>query len=375
MKKQTLTLPIIAVSAVFALAGCGSQSPAQIPDTQPPANTADSTDQAGSTSDEATDKEDDRPSEQSAGGSSDTTPNPYANLEDQKLASTLTGLASNATKVYSFIDIPDIDEEYYAPETIYSLYLTGDSTSTLVVTNPYSSENTTLTRYDGTYEHEGDQLIFSYSDSSGEDTYINSYTFTIDSKDRITDVTASGYSSKMAKAEGIYTCKDPELGLLTLNVSKTGTATMTYEDGTKISGFFTETDDRYDFYCYGDDDELLLDWYIDCSVNGTFKHSPYGENRVEFGGDYEVDGMLGPFTLHVDNSGKAWATINIQGEDIAFSGNAYGAYTDDGVDSSRISSVYLYAEGGYSMDLTLVDLGGEDGWNYSGTYTLPLAAG
>ena len=375
MKKHTLALPIFALSVAFALGGCGSQPSEQAPDIQNTTNETDTTDKSDTVSDETNTQEDAVQQDQAAAKSDDTAPNPYANLDDQKLASTLTGLAFDATKVYSFIDIPDVDEEYYSPETVYSLYITGDSNATLVVTYPYSLGNTSLTQYDGTYELDGDQLIFSYADSSGEDTYINTYNFTIDSKDRITDVTTNGYSSKIAKAEGIYTCKDPELGLLTLNVSKTGTATMTYEDGTKVSGYFTETDDRYDFYCYGDNDELLLDWYIDCSVNGTFKHSPYGENRVEFDGDYEVNGMLGPFTLHVDNTGKAWATINIQGEDIAFSGNAYGAYTDDGVDNNTISSVYLYAEGGYSMDLTLVDLGGDDGWNYSGTYTLPLAAG
>lgn len=300
----------------------------------------------------------------------------YATLKEQMISSELIELSNTAGQVYTFIYTPTEEYEYgedYVPsKTYYSLYVTGDDTGTLVETYNYSETYANFSKYNGKIDKEESKIIFTYEDDYG---YIQAYTFALDSRDRVTDVSTTGFNATAAMAAGTYTCDDPQLGLLTLEVSKMGTAVLKYEDGTELSGHFATSGDRYNFYCYDENDEnLVLDWYVDCSVNGTFKHVPYSSYEVDFDGTYEMFGSLGTITVTVDDTGKAYATIEINGEAIDFSGTAYSE-DGEGGSTSYPTNIYLYSEGGYSMDLNVVDLGGEDGLNYSGTYTLPLAAG
>ncbi len=287
-----------------------------------------------------------------------------------------------ADHVYKFSETVRPYEEYesetgadvYSYDTVYTLFANDDGSAFMTVEYIYTPDRKYTEYYNGRVEGDEDRIDFTYEAQSDYDSGV-SYTFEL-RKGEVESVTSYTYDSMVAEAAGSYTCDDPELGLLTLEVDKNGSASLTMGDGTVYDGYMLSEGTRYDFYAFDEDGELAIDWYVDCSVNGSFSHTPYSSaSKIEFDGLYKCTGMLGDFDMTVNEDGSVEATVEVEGQKMDFTGNAYGKYTEDGVDYKNIGDVYLSSEEGYNLNLEFSYMWDIERWNYYGTLTKPLAAG
>ena len=280
------------------------------------------------------------------------------------------------TTIHPYQEYEDPGSEYYeySYDMTYNLYLNDDGTASLEILYPYFPDKMTTDHYNGTWTEEGDTIEFKYDAVSDVDSS-EIFVFKMDG-DNVVTVENVYYDEMVAQAAGTYTCDDPYMGKLTLEITKYGAATLTVEDGTVYEGHLISSGNRYDFYAYDENNELALDWYVDCSVNGTFSHTPYGDSQdIGYDGEYKCTGMLGDFKMIVDEEGEASATVKIDGNDVEFNGHAYPLYTDEGSDYKHIGEVYLNSEEGYSLNIELTYMDDIDMWNYHGYLSSPLAAG
>ena len=289
------------------------------------------------------------------------------------------GIKADHTYTYSETIRPyeeyGYDDEHadYSYETAYNLYANDDGTATLVVDYIYTDARKNTDTYSGKWEDIDGNIEFTY-EAQNDNDYSTTYSFEL-SGDKVLSVNSFTLDTAVAQAAGTYTCDDPDMGMLELVINRDGTASLSTEDGRIYNGYITSEGTRYDFYAY-EDDELVIDWYVDCSVNGSFSHAPYSEeSMVNYDGTYKCTGMLGDFNMIVDEEGNASATIEVDGAKRNFTGHAYAKYTDNGMDYNSIGDVYLSDEEGYSINIELTYMWDETGWNYHGTLTKPLAAG
>ena len=289
------------------------------------------------------------------------------------------GIKADHTYTYSETIRPyeeyGYDDEHadYSYETAYNLYANDDGTATLVVDYIYTDARKNTDTYSGKWEDIDGNIEFTY-EAQNDNDYSTTYSFEL-SGDKVLSVNSFTLDTAVAQAAGTYTCDDPDMGMLELAINRDGTASLSTEDGRIYNGYITSEGTRYDFYAY-EDDELVIDWYVDCSVNGSFSHAPYSEeSMVNYDGTYKCTGMLGDFNMIVDEEGNASATIEVDGAKRNFTGHAYAKYTDNGMDYNSIGDVYLSDEEGYSINIELTYMWDETGWNYHGTLTKPLAAG
>ena len=270
----------------------------------------------------------------------------------------------------------EVGTEYYEYSYVktYNLYLNNDGTASLEILYQYFPERMTSDHYNGTWTEEGDTIEFKYDADSNMDSS-ETYVFELDGNN-VVSVENSFFDEMVAQAAGSYTCDDPYMGELVLDITKYGDATLTVEDGTVYEGHILSEGTRYNFYCNDEEGGLALDWYVDCSVNGTFSHTPYGgEQEINYAGHYACPGMLGDFEMLVDEEGDASLVVEIDGQKVEMEGHAYPRYTDEGVDYNIIGEVYLNSEEGYSMDIELMYMDDINMWNYHGFLSSPLAAG
>ena len=289
------------------------------------------------------------------------------------------GIKADHTYTYSETIRPyeeyGYDDEHadYSYETAYNLYANDDGTATLVVDYIYTEARKNTDTYSGKWEDIDGNIEFTY-EAQNDNDYSTTYSFEL-SGDKVLSVNSFTLDTAVAQAAGTYTCDDPDMGMLELVINRDGTASLSTEDGRIYNGYITSEGTRYDFYAY-EDDEMVIDWYVDCSVNGSFSHAPYSEeSMVNYDGTYKCTGMLGDFNMIVDEEGNASATIEVDGAKRNFTGHAYAKYTDNGMDYNSIGDVYLSDEEGYSINIELTYMWDETGWNYHGTLTKPLAAG
>ncbi|MBO4900596.1 MAG: hypothetical protein J5509_09925 [Lachnospiraceae bacterium] len=288
-----------------------------------------------------------------------------------------------ADRIYQYVDTIYPYQDYEEPGTayyeygydiVYNLYLNNDGTANLEINYQYFDDRMTTELYNGSWSEDGDTIEFKY-DAASEVDSSETYVFEL-SGDHVVSVENNYYDEMVAQAAGTYTCDDPELGELTLTITKYGDASLTYEDGTVQEGRVISEGSRYDFFCHDEEGNLTLDWYVDCSVNGTFRHTPYGEDQeIGYDGHYVCTGMLGDFEMLVDEEGYASVVVEIDGQKVEFEGHAYPKYTEDGADYKNIGEIYLYSDEGYSMDIELMYMDDINMWNYHGFLSSPLAAG
>ena len=314
--------------------------------------------------------------------SADDGKKPSPSKPDDEKPSETEADTPEADHVYKFSETIRPYEDYesetgadvYSYDTVYTLFANDDGSAYMTVEYVYTPDRKYTESYNGRCEGDDDRIDFTYEAQSDYDSGV-SYTFEL-RKGEVESVTSYTYDSMVAEAAGSYTCDDPELGQLTLDVDKNGSASLTIGDGTVYDGYMLSEGTRYNFYAFDDDGELAIDWYVDCSVNGSFSHSPYGnESKIAFNGLYKCTGMLGDFDMTVNEDGSVTATVEVDGTKVDFTGNAYGKYTDNGVDYNNIGDVYLNSEEGYSMHLEFAYMWDIERWNYHGTITKPLAAG
>jgi len=281
---------------------------------------------------------------------------------------------TETVKPYEGSEDISAEEESYSFDIVYNLYAMDDKTAKMEILYKYNPQKIFTETYEGTWTKYDDSVEFEYSSADVYDGDSN-YIFAIE-RGKVTSVSNYAYNSMIAKAVGTYTCDDPEIGKMTLDIAKDASAVLTLDNGTVFNGHISCDDTRYNFFCYDENDELVYDWYIDCSVNGTFSHTPYGNGySVHYDGLYRCTGMLGDFDMTVYEDGSADVTIKIDGTDRYFSGSTYPKYTDLGPDPNNIGEVYLTSEDGYSLNLQLEYMWDISKWNYYGTLTSPLAAG
>lgn len=299
--------------------------------------------------------------------------------DDKPEADAPGGMKADHTYTYSETIRPYEEYGYedgyseYSYDIEYTLYANDDGSATMIVDYIYSPDRKNTDTTNGTWSEVDGNIEFNYEPQTDYDSGI-SYSFKM-SGDTVTDVNSFTLDAMVAQAAGTYTCDDPEMGSLELSINRDGTASLLTESGKVYDGYITSEGTRYDFYAY-EDDELVIDWYVDCSVNGTFSHAPYGEeSMINYDGTYKCNGMLGDFEMIVDDEGNATATIEVDGVKRNFSGHAYAKYTGEGVDYNSIGDVYMSDEDGYSINIELTYMWDETGWNYHGTLTKPLAAG
>lgn len=359
-KRLLATLCIAALSV--SLTGCGLSSllgrggddADQV--TEQPDKPDDDGDQSQKPEKPETDKPDEKPQEEAAGG----------------IKADHTYTYSETVKPYEDYGYEDADVDY-SYDIVYTLYANDDGSATMVVEYVYSPDRKYTETCNGTWAEIDGKIEFNYEAHNDYDSS-SSYSFEM-SGDTVTDVNSFTLDAMVAQAAGTYTCDDPDMGMLELTINREGTATLSMEDGTVYDGYIISEGTRYDFYAY-DDDELVIDWYVDCSVNGSFSHAPYGaESMINYDGTYKCTGMLGDLEIVVDGEGNASATIEVDGVKRHFTGHAYAKYTDNGVDYNSIGDVYMSDEEGYSINIELTYMWDETGWNYHGTLTKPLAAG
>lgn len=324
--------------------------------------------------------EPDRPEPDSGEAAQDIKPPKPEGNKPEEAPDTAPG-GIKADHVYTYSETIRPYEEYgyeeaqsdYSYDIVYNMYANDDGKATLIVDYIYTPDRKNTDTYNGKWEEIDGNIEFNYEPQNDND-YGTSYSFEM-SGDSVVSVKSFTLDTAVAQAAGTYTCNDPDMGKLELTINRDGTAVLNVEDGKVYEGYITSEGTRYDFYAY-EDDELVIDWYVDCSVNGSFSHVPYGEqSMVNYDGSYKCTGMLGDFTMTVDDEGNASATIEVDGVKRNFTGHAYAKYTEDGMDYNSIGDVYLSDEEGYSINVELTYMWDESIWNYHGSLTKPLAAG
>nr|MCR4596933.1 hypothetical protein [Lachnospiraceae bacterium] len=193
------------------------------------------------------------------------------------------GIRADHTYTYSETIRPyeeyGYDDEHadYSYETAYNLYANDDGTATLVVDYIYTEARKNTDTYNGKWEDIDGNIEFTY-EAQNDNDYSTTYSFEL-SGDKVLSVNTFTLDTAVAQAAGTYTCDDPDMGMLELAINRDGSATLSTEDGKIYNGYISSEGTRYDFYAY-EDDELVIDWYVDCSVNGSFSHAPYGEQSI-----------------------------------------------------------------------------------------------
>ncbi len=314
------------------------------------------------------------------GGQDIKPPRPEADKPEEAPGDEIPG-GIKADHVYTYSETVRPYEEYgydeehsdYSYDIAYNMYACDDGSATLIIDYLYTPDRKNTDTYNGKWQEIDGNIEFTY-EAQNDNDYSTSYSFEM-SGDSVTSVNSFTLDAAVAQAAGTYTCDDPDMGMLELTINRDGSASLTTGDGKVYDGYITSEGTRYDFYAY-ENDELVIDWYVDCSVNGSFSHAPYGqESMINYDGTYKCTGMLGDFNMTVDEEGNASATIEVDGVKRNFTGHAYAKYTDNGMDYNSIGDVYLSDEEGYSINIELTYMWDETGWNYHGSLTRPLAAG
>lgn len=256
------------------------------------------------------------------------------------------------------------DEGYSEYDETYELSLSDDTNAVFYDITNYSDVRCITNMYKGTYVKTDDSVTFTYQDPDDVDFKVL-YIFYLDG-DKVTDV-GNDYNGQSALV-GTYTCSSSENGDMTLTIQRDGNVTLNM-NGVDYTGSLTKINERWNLLAFEADSEDSIDWYVD--FNGdTFTYEKYSYYSYEdYAGNYKMNGDLGVLELQLDEYGAVTATINVDGNAVDFTGNYY---VDE--DQKKISSISLYSEEGYSMELYVEDIG-EEMLNYSGTVSRPLGAG
>jgi len=357
-KKMLLSLSVIATIAL--LTGC------EQPQGTPPAT--DTQTEADATSDESS--ESSATEEQSP---DDAEADSQANASIEGPQEELLGIDGLPEELKIHHDYLFSEHHEYAGEeglsqydTIYTLDKSSETEGTLKVYYIYGSLNYSMSSYQGTLSQNNDGIAFVYDDLT-DSTDPETYLFETDG-DKVTAVTSSYDASTLGSLAGTYVCPKTDYGPVKLVINSIGQPRITLDSGVTYSGSIILFNDKYDLLVNNEDDGISIDWYVFFSGT-TFTYEKYdNDDYTAFEGRYTAFGELGDIEFDVDDKGNASSIIEIDGQLIHMTGYIY-------IYESSITGMYLSSDEGYSLDVQIVDIGGTDGLNYSGTLSKPLSAG
>ena len=278
------------------------------------------------------------------------------------------------------------DSDYYYEEEMgsdadtdidkitYTIKLQGGDKATLTEATVFDENYTSITQYGGTYSMEGDVLKFSYVDADMPDGEPLVFEFRLES-DKIVERLEDQASMNPTDLDfsGTYTDQTRLLGEATMEVGADGAATVKLASGETYTGTiwaYDGEDGAYEVMGSTDDGSKSLDWVVRFDGDSYTAENWFEKVNGNHEGTYTATGELGTIDFKLDNAGNVSCSVEYQGQTLNMSGSYY-LETDSG---QEVYWVNVSDEAGYSLDVQLVDIGGGE-LNYSGTISIPLAAG
>lgn len=250
-----------------------------------------------------------------------------------------------------------IYEDNTAVYTSYTKYTDSKISSMEIYGTVEESENGYMftQRKDGEYEPD----VYTVTIENGELVSVNYFYQEVD----------------LSEIAGEYTGVTGEFGTVTLRIAD-NKATLITEDGRTLDGSLYLGSYGWDFYysnyteVESESDEYIgIDWIVEFG-DGTFTYKLYAEAIYEqYAGEYKLNGDLGEFTVSVNKSGDATATVMIDGVATEMTGGVRTDYDE------KISGFYLSTTDGFiTLNLDMQQIV-EGEYNYYGSIVKELRAG